>query len=254
MNAVRTALGTARSRNANGREGTSTVSPQTSRFMEAGSARRCGAQVRLVLSGTETGIAYRLSCPRASHSSAAEASNVPGSLGESLNSEIQLEESLPEKAMLILFAHKMAEQVQGVRVPLNPSFAEVVEVSREIYQGRSSAELQQLVATALDGILPPHADMMFKTVWPHAKWSAELDAQITKAGFRWLVGPMEIQKVEVEFEGKKQLWNSQVKIKRCRYLEAAGCVGMCTNLCKMPTQDFFLPQLRHAAHHGTQLR
>ena len=113
MNAVRTALGTARSRNANGREGTSTVSPQTSRFMEAGSARRCGAQVRLVLSGTETGIAYRLSCPRASHSSAAEASNVPGSLGESLNSEIQLEESLPEKAMLILFAHKMAEQVQG---------------------------------------------------------------------------------------------------------------------------------------------
>ena len=63
---------------------------------------------------------------------------------------------------------------------MNPSFAEVVEVSREIYQGRSSAELQQLVATALDGILPPHADMMFKTVWPHAKWSAELDAQITK--------------------------------------------------------------------------
>ena len=56
---------------------------------------------------------------------------------------------------------------------------------------------------------------------------------LSQAGFRWLVGPMEIQKVEVEFEGKKQLWNSQVKIKRCRYLEAAGCVGMCTNLCKV---------------------
>jgi hypothetical protein len=25
----------------------------------------------------------------------------------------------------------------------------------------------------------------------------------------------------------------------CRYLEASGCVGMCVNVCKVPTQDFF---------------
>jgi hypothetical protein len=30
-----------------------------------------------------------------------------------------------------------------------------------------------------------------------------------------------------------------VKIKKCRYLESSGCVGMCTNMCKLPTQKFF---------------
>lgn len=27
-----------------------------------------------------------------------------------------------------------------------------------------------------------------------------------------------------------------VKIKKCRYLESSGCVGMCGNMCKLPTQ------------------
>ena len=27
-----------------------------------------------------------------------------------------------------------------------------------------------------------------------------------------------------------------MKIKKCRYLESSGCVGMCTNMCKIPTQ------------------
>ncbi|KAL5647477.1 hypothetical protein ACJX0J_041832, partial [Zea mays] len=27
--------------------------------------------------------------------------------------------------------------------------------------------------------------------------------------------------------------------KKCRYLESSGCVGMCVNMCKVPTQDFF---------------
>jgi hypothetical protein len=25
----------------------------------------------------------------------------------------------------------------------------------------------------------------------------------------------------------------------CRYLENSGCVGMCVNMCKIPTQSFF---------------
>ena len=28
-------------------------------------------------------------------------------------------------------------------------------------------------------------------------------------------------------------------IKKCRYLEASGCVGLCVNLCKRPTEAFF---------------
>nr|AFK37308.1 unknown [Lotus japonicus] len=39
--------------------------------------------------------------------------------------------------------------------------------------------------------------------------------------------------VEVEINGVKQ--KSGVHIKKCRYLENSGCVGMCVNMCKTPT-------------------
>lgn len=30
-----------------------------------------------------------------------------------------------------------------------------------------------------------------------------------------------------------------VLVERCRYLEQAGCVSICVNSCKVPTQEFF---------------
>ena len=37
---------------------------------------------------------------------------------------------------------------------------------------------------------------------------------------------------QVTFEGEPATWNSGVQIKKCRYLEASGCVALCVNLCK----------------------
>ena len=34
------------------------------------------------------------------------------------------------------------------------------------------------------------------------------------------------------------MWNSGVKIKKCRYLEATACAGVCTNLCKVAATFF----------------
>lgn len=38
------------------------------------------------------------------------------------------------------------------------------------------------------------------------------------------------KQVEVDYEGRKEKWMSGVTIKKCRYLESSGCVGMCTNM------------------------
>ena len=58
--------------------------------------------------------------------------------------------------------------------------------------------------------------------------------------FEWLVGKSEIQTVEIKDHNNQiQMQNSGVKIKKCRYLEESGCVGMCINMCKIPTQKFF---------------
>lgn len=63
--------------------------------------------------------------------------------------------------------------------------------------------------------------------------SAEINAWITTTFFKWLVGGSELKAAEVEFKGAKETWQSSVQIKKCRYLEASGCVGMCLNMCKV---------------------
>ena len=65
------------------------------------------------------------------------------------------------------------------------------------------------------------------------QWSAETNASITAVFFRWLVGPLETKEVDIEFERQKKIWRSGVQIKKCRYLEQSGCVGMCINMCKV---------------------
>jgi hypothetical protein len=45
---------------------------------------------------------------------------------------------------------------------------------------------------------------------------------------------MELKEIEVEQpDGTMQLQKSQVLIKKCRYLEQSGCVGLCVNICKV---------------------
>lgn len=69
----------------------------------------------------------------------------------------------------------------------------------------------------------------------HVQWTAEVNAAITQKFFAWLVGPLEVKEVEVQFEGKPQTWKSGVQIEKCRYLEQSGCKGMCINMCKVST-------------------
>nr|XP_016446818.1 PREDICTED: beta-carotene isomerase D27, chloroplastic-like [Nicotiana tabacum] len=71
-------------------------------------------------------------------------------------------------------------------------------------------------------------------VLPQSKWAREYCAAFTTVFFARLVGPCEVK--ESEFKGRKE--NTVVHIKKCRFLEETNCVGMCTNLCKMPSQLF----------------
>jgi len=72
------------------------------------------------------------------------------------------------------------------------------------------------------------------------KSSLEINAWITTAFFAWLVGPMKLERKEITLPGQEpEDMLSVVKIEKCRYLQASGCVGMCTNMCKLPTQRFF---------------
>nr|CAD1817851.1 unnamed protein product [Ananas comosus var. bracteatus] len=73
-------------------------------------------------------------------------------------------------------------------------------------------------------------EIQFRKLFPPTRWAAEFNAALTVPFFHWLIGPSEV--VEVEVNGVKQ--RSGVHIKKC-----SGCAGMCVNMCKIPTQDFF---------------
>eukprot|EP00879_Flechtneria_rotunda_P016571 GHRR01017340.1.p2 GENE.GHRR01017340.1~~GHRR01017340.1.p2 ORF type:complete len:153 (+),score=25.27 GHRR01017340.1:1281-1739(+) len=79
-----------------------------------------------------------------------------------------------------------------------------------------------------------------RRVFPPTQWAAEISAAVASLGFYWLVGDSELQTQEVEVApGVKRQQRSVVHIKKCRYLESSGCVGLCVNMCKVPTQSFF---------------
>lgn len=139
--------------------------------------------------------------------------------------------------MIYYFSNVMSKQLGGQK--FDGSWDGFVDLSREIMRGRNSLEQQETVAGVLAGLLPPQAPERFRRWFPLNKFNAEVNAFITVLGFAWLVGPSEVKEMEVEFEGRTEMWRSSVKIKKCRYLESSGCVGMCGNMCKLPTQKFF---------------
>ncbi|KAK6164597.1 hypothetical protein DH2020_001461 [Rehmannia glutinosa] len=77
-------------------------------------------------------------------------------------------------------------------------------------------------------------DGLMRKLMPPSKRTREIFAVWTTIFFSWLVGPCEVR--ESEFEGEKE--KNVVYIPKCRFLEETNCVGMCTNLCKMPSQEF----------------
>ncbi|XP_057519690.1 beta-carotene isomerase D27, chloroplastic [Amaranthus tricolor] len=92
----------------------------------------------------------------------------------------------------------------------------------------------QLCIQALERSIPAQFFLLLKTLVPQSKFTREFLALFTGLFFAWLVGPSQLK--ESEFNGRQE--KNVVHIQKCRFLESSNCVGMCTNLCKFPTQKF----------------
>ncbi|KAL1556413.1 beta-carotene isomerase D27, chloroplastic-like [Salvia divinorum] len=167
----------------------------------------------------------------------AEASGQPAPMGQ----KTKYKDGLFERVFMSLFSRKMDKFGHGGKAGVEEKglfdcdYESFVEVSRGVMEGRTRLQQQQVVREVLLSMLPPGAPAQFRKLFPPTRWAAEFNAALTVPFFHWLVGPSEV--VEVEVNGVKQ--KSGVHIKKCRYLENSGCVGMCVNMCKIPTQDFF---------------
>ncbi|KAA3459315.1 beta-carotene isomerase D27, chloroplastic-like [Gossypium australe] len=78
-----------------------------------------------------------------------------------------------------------------------------------------------------------------KMLLPQSQFTREYFAAFTTVFFAWLIGPSEVR--ESELNGRRE--KNVVYVKKCRFLEQSNCVGMCINLCKMPSQAFIKDSL-----------
>ncbi|XP_020590459.1 beta-carotene isomerase D27, chloroplastic-like [Phalaenopsis equestris] len=126
----------------------------------------------------------------------------------------------------------------------------LVEAATMISRRHGAMEQQEKVLEALNRALPEFifsmaSGVLFKILQTSSilatpsKFSRELFARITTIFFSWLVGTCEVRESEIHRKREKNV----VYIRHCRFLEATNCVGMCTNLCKLPSQKFIYKSL-----------
>ncbi|BFG43075.1 beta-carotene isomerase D27 chloroplastic [Prunus yedoensis var. nudiflora] len=118
-------------------------------------------------------------------------------------------------------------------------FESLVEAATAASRKFNPAKQRELVIQALDSAFPKPIFSLLRAILPQSKFAREYFAIFTTIFFAWLVGPCEVR--ESELDGRKE--KNVVYIKKCRFLEETNCVGMCINMCKMPSQSFIKSSL-----------
>ncbi|XP_078171918.1 beta-carotene isomerase D27-like protein [Carex rostrata] len=118
-------------------------------------------------------------------------------------------------------------------------YESLTEVATMVSRTFGAAMQRELVIKSLEKTCPKLLLKMIKGLFPPSKFMRELSALFTVLFFAWLVGPSEVRESEIEGRREKNV----VYIPKCRFLENTQCVGMCTNLCKIPCQKFIYDSL-----------
>ncbi|XP_077243033.1 beta-carotene isomerase D27-like protein [Tasmannia lanceolata] len=130
----------------------------------------------------------------------------------------------------------LSQSVQAATGIMNnkEGYESLIEAATVVARNFNPNKQQDLVIEALDKAFPkPILLMMRSLLWP-SKFTREFFAIFTTFFFPWLMGPCEAKESELGGSTERNV----VHIKKCRFLEGTNCVGMCINLCKMPSQKF----------------
>ncbi|XP_058105430.1 beta-carotene isomerase D27, chloroplastic [Magnolia sinica] len=132
--------------------------------------------------------------------------------------------------------HHLSKNVQTATGIKNSKtgYESLIEAATYVSKNYNPNKQQELVIQALQSAFPKPLLSMIRTLMPHSKFTREFFAVFTTIFFSWLIGPCEVRESELEGSIEKNV----VHIRKCRFLEGTSCVGMCTNLCKMPSQKF----------------
>ena len=171
--------------------------------------------------------------PLAMHSA-----NVPSDKSLLDSSKTTYHDNAIDRVFIWLFSRKMASAI-GAKTQLS-GYSGFVDLSKQIMKGRDGEQQQAAVAKVLRSLVPPPVLWLIRTLFSPTRLVCVLNAWFAAQLFEWLVGPCKVVEADVEGEeGEVRSQPSAVQIEKCRYLEESQCVGMCVNMCKLPTQTFF---------------
>lgn len=76
---------------------------------------------------------------------------------------------------------------------------------------------------------------------PFPDFSAVMNAWVTHWTTRWLMGNSTVYDLELPDGTIKK--SQGLLVEKCKFLEESGCLAVCINACKIPTQRFFLEEM-----------
>jgi hypothetical protein len=155
-------------------------------------------------------------------------------------------DSALDRLLVAFLTRRLQAQLGEAPSEAPADYAAFVDVAARISRGRTPAETHTFVLSALTSLLPAWLWSALRRLVSVLTWlrfpvaSALAVAAVPFAG--WLVGPARVERrappgVPSALDSAAPL--STTVLRRCRYLEAAGCKSACINVCKVPTQNFF---------------
>ncbi|CAM9194912.1 unnamed protein product [Ectocarpus sp. 12 AP-2014] len=146
-------------------------------------------------------------------------------------------ESLLDKVALALFRLLVQREI-GYKSE-KPGYTGLIDeaqdymvVQASLILGASVEDQQDMVVRVLTTIAGPAVPPVYKLFMAPWPWAPFLTAFFTPPFFKFLVGPNKL-------DARKDDTPGGVFVERCRFLEETNCKGLCTNMCKIPTERFF---------------
>jgi len=164
----------------------------------------------------------------------AEPSGKPAPMGQ----KTIYQDSWMDNFLLGLCVRRVGK-INGMAITGKKGYDGFVELTRKVMQTRSPLLQRAASMRLLHSLIPLWLLKIVRRFLPKTPKTAAFFAAATTQHYEWLVGPCEVKEVEVNGVMQK----SGVLIKKCRYLENSNCVGLCVNMCKVPTEDFFTNSL-----------
>lgn len=155
--------------------------------------------------------------------------NIHGPLGKAIDG-----------LFLRIFRLRMAEKVGVDSDRPYDDYQGLMELTAALNARYSDREQVQAIAQdVLRSLFPSWLPTQFAILFskPFPAFSARMNAWATWWAGTWLMGECEINDCEIDGGGIGR--NQGLLVKRCRFLEEAGCASVCVNSCKQPTQSFF---------------